>query len=89
MIVKMKKVTLLVWAKRTNIAVHELRKLGLMHIKHMRTPQADYITSIESKISKIDKALKITNDFVSKKEAESKVCSEPVKSRNLSEYIRK
>ena len=50
MIVKMKKVTLLVSSKRTNLAVRSLRDLGTMHIKHMRTPHADYITSIERKL---------------------------------------
>ena len=63
MIVKMKKVTLLVSQKRTNIAVNELRKLGVLHIKHMRSPHADYITAIEHKLTRINNALDIVNDF--------------------------
>jgi len=73
MIVKMKKVTLLVSARRTNIAVGALRKLGVMHIKHMRIPHADYITAIEHKLSRLDKALAIVEGLGAKeKEAKTK-----------------
>ena len=69
MIVKMKKVTLLVSAKRSNLAVAELRQLGTMHIKHMRTPQAGYITSIEHKLLRLNRALAIINNSKGDKRA--------------------
>ncbi len=57
MIVKMKKVTLLVSQKHVNNALGHLRGLGLMHIKHMREPSADAITSCEHKLQLLNRAL--------------------------------
>ena len=74
MIVRMKKVTLLVSQKRTNIAVNELRKLGVLHIKHMRSPHADYITATERKLTRIENALGVIGDF----DTESEFISEGV-----------
>ncbi len=87
MIVKMKKVTLLVSARRTNLAVQALRRLGLLHIKHMRTPHADYITAIEHKLCRVDRALKISKDFLSDGKNQAKILAEIAKSKSLGEYI--
>ena len=63
MIVKMKKITLLVSKKYVGSALHELRKLGLMHIEHIQKPTAHYIGEIEHKILDLDKALDIVDSY--------------------------
>ena len=50
MIVKMDQITILVSQKHTNEALGQLRKLGLIHVKHLRMPTADAITAIEDKL---------------------------------------
>ena len=59
MIVKMKKVTILVSQKHLNNALGHLRGLGLMHIKHMREPSADALTSCEHKLQLLNRALSL------------------------------
>ncbi len=57
MIVKMKKITLIVSEKYINSALQSLRQLGVVHIKHMIKPSAHHITSLENKISLVEKSL--------------------------------
>ena len=59
MIVKMQKVTILVSERHTEGALSVLRKLGVVHIKHMQKPHADYITSLEHRLLLLDKALTV------------------------------
>jgi len=65
MIVRMKKITILLSKKHDSAALTDLRKLGLLHIKHMQKPHADYLNSLEHKISFVDKALSILKDKTS------------------------
>jgi len=69
MIVRMKKITILLSQRYTSVALTSLRKLGLLHIKHMQKPHADYITSLEHKISFVDKAQAILEDRKVKEES--------------------
>ncbi len=59
MIVKMKKITILTTEKSASHAVGELRKLGVVHVKHTQEPHADYITSIQRKLGSINEVLKL------------------------------
>ena len=68
MIVKMKKITLLVSQIHANSALGYLRGLGVMHIKHMREPSADAITSCEHRLRLLDKALNLLSNSEPPKE---------------------
>ena len=62
MIVKMKKITLLISGKHINSALGHLRGLGLMHIKHMREPAADAISTWKNKLGLLNRALNLLGD---------------------------
>lgn len=62
MIVKMKKVTLLVLKKHSNAALSALRSLGVVHVKYMHSPHADYINTISRRIASIDKIKKALSE---------------------------
>ena len=55
----MKKITILTTEKSASHAVGELRKLGVLHIKHTQKPHADYITSIQHKLDNVNEVLKL------------------------------
>lgn len=57
MIVKMKKLSILISQKHLGSALHQLQKLGLVHIKHIQKPHADLITSLEHKLNVLDRAV--------------------------------
>ena len=57
MIVKMKKITLLVEERYRDQALNKLRNLGIFHVHYVKAPAAQDITSIETDIANIDKAL--------------------------------
>ncbi len=59
MIVKMRKVTILVSKNSLNTALINLRKLGVVHIIHLRKPHADYIDKTRQRLFRIDKVLKL------------------------------
>lgn len=63
MIVKMKKITLLVSSKSRKEALERLRKLGVLHIHHVRDPQSQDIHAIETDFANLQKALRIIGDF--------------------------
>lgn len=65
MIVKMKKLTLIFSERHHCEALQSLRQLGALHIKHMRRPSADYITSLEHKMFSADEALGIISNLSS------------------------
>ena len=58
MIVKMKKITLLVLKKHSNSALRVLRQLGVVHIKYMHSPHADYINTIARRISSVGSTMR-------------------------------
>lgn len=80
MIVKMKKITLLISDKHTNSALGHLRGLGLMHIKHMREPAADAISTCENKLGLLNRALHLLSD--------SKVRSKDLDKHHISFYVK-
>ena len=59
MIVKMKKLTLLVYQKHIEIALQKLRSLGLLHIENLRAPASSEIAVLSQKLKSLDKALKV------------------------------
>lgn len=59
MIVRMQKITLLASEKYASETVGELRKLGVLHIKHLKKPHANYITSLQYKLARLERALAI------------------------------
>ncbi len=80
MIAKMKKITLLISDKHTNSALGHLRGLGLMHIKHMREPEAGTISVCENKLGLLDRALHLLSD--------SKIQSKDLDKHHISFYVK-
>jgi V/A-type H+/Na+-transporting ATPase subunit I len=78
MIVRMKKVTVLVTARERDAALLKLRKLGVIHVEHVRTPSAEELFSLESKLSDVDNALLIINAFKSDTGSEQKESPEKI-----------
>lgn len=78
MIVKMQKVTLLVTEKTLTDAIGKVRGLGVVHVQHIQQPQAEGITSLEHRLARVDKVLKIIGDKEAEprqlKEAEVRSC---------------
>ena len=56
MIVKMKKVTIISSSKSKTEALEGLRKLGLVHIKHIRKPASDDLRLTDETMSSIENA---------------------------------
>ena len=63
MIVPMKKITILTTEDDASHAVGLLRKLGLLHIKHLQKPHAEYISATEHKLENLNKALEVMKDM--------------------------
>ncbi|MDO9548246.1 MAG: hypothetical protein Q7J65_04700, partial [Candidatus Marinimicrobia bacterium] len=61
MIVPMQKVTLFISARHQDGALKELRKLGLVHIQHVKAPVSEDISQLEMALSIVDKCLLILN----------------------------
>lgn len=59
MIVPMKKVTLLMSAREQSSTLKQLRKMGVLHIKHIQPPESNDVDSIKSQIAATGKALRI------------------------------
>ncbi len=59
MIVKMKKVTLLVWGEEREAAVARLRKLGVVHVQPIAAPQSDDVARLEADLGEVERALSI------------------------------
>jgi len=59
MIVPMQKVTLFISARHQDSALKELRKLGVIHIQHVKAPASEDISQLESALSDIEKCLLI------------------------------
>jgi len=57
MIVKMKKLSILISQKHLGSALCGLRKMGLVHIKHVQKPHADLITSLGHKLEALEQAV--------------------------------
>jgi len=72
MIVRMRKVTILVSEKDAHGALQALRKLGLIHVKHMHEPTAHRITSIENRLLTTEKVLGSLNSTSVQKEIADK-----------------
>ncbi|MCF7908396.1 MAG: hypothetical protein K9L86_05965 [Candidatus Omnitrophica bacterium] len=60
----MKKLTVLVYQKNLSQALCELRKTGLVHIKHIQKPHAGGIDSLENKINLLDQAASLMDALV-------------------------
>ncbi len=63
MIVRMKKTTIFVSARERDKALLKLRDLGVIHVEHVRTPAADELYALESKLSDLDKAVNTVKEF--------------------------
>jgi V/A-type H+-transporting ATPase subunit I len=61
MIVEMKKIYLLASVTHQESVLHELRKLGVVHIDHVKSPVADDITTLEATLDSATKALSYLN----------------------------
>jgi len=80
MIAKMKKITLLISDKHIDSALGNLRGLGLMHIKHMREPAADVISTHENKLGLLNRAIHLLGD--------SKIQSKDLDKHHISFYVK-
>ena len=63
MIVPMKKVSLLVLDKYRQESLIDLRRLGLLHIKYVKSPVSPDIDSLERKIEDTEKALLVISKY--------------------------
>lgn len=63
MIVRMKKISLVVLDKYRQESLLDLRKLGLLHIKYIKSPSSSVIDSLGKQIEDIQKALSITSKY--------------------------
>jgi len=61
MIVPMKKITLFISAGSQTAALEQLRSLGIVHVKPIRTPAADDLTTLEARLNRTEKALACLN----------------------------
>jgi V/A-type H+-transporting ATPase subunit I len=59
MIVPMQKVTLFISARHREEALLQLRKLGLVHIQHLKAPVSEDVSQLEAKLNTIEKSLLI------------------------------
>ncbi|MFQ5951859.1 MAG: hypothetical protein ACE5JK_00420, partial [Candidatus Omnitrophota bacterium] len=66
MIEKMKKVTFLVSEIERENFISELRKEGMLHIKHIKAPAAHDINFIEDKISNVEKMISVLTPYAGK-----------------------
>lgn len=57
MIVTMRRVTLIAEASRRDRLVAELRKLGALHVRHVRDPASDGIQELEARLDEVGRAL--------------------------------
>ncbi len=71
MIVPMKKVTVLVVNKDVDDALLSLRRLGLLHIKHVTTPTADELNQLEEKITIVEQALQYLKEVPSQEKRDT------------------
>jgi len=76
MIVTMKKVTLFMSSREKETSLKKLRKLGVIHIHYVKKPESEDIEALEKNISKVDKTVKITNEW---EISESKTTRKPQK----------
>lgn len=63
MIVKMKRMTLLVAEGHRERMLQELRRLGVVHIKHIQEPSAEEIGLVQGEIVSCETALNILNNY--------------------------
>ncbi len=66
MIVPMKKLTLLVSARERRSALDELRRLGVLHVQHIKNPSSDDIYDLQNQLADIDKVKVILDGEVKK-----------------------
>ena len=59
MIVKMSKVTVIITKRHIDSALIKLRKLGLLHIKHLNIPSCEEVSLFEKDLSDVDKVLSV------------------------------
>ncbi len=76
MIVRMKKLTLLISEKEKGNFVSDLRKAGVVHIKHVKLPEAHDITYVEDKISNINKMISILSPYAEEHSQRELVCKD-------------
>ena len=57
MIEKMKKVTLLVPESQRQLVVSKLRKLGVLHIRHVKEPLTHEVSFVQDRLSKVDRLI--------------------------------
>ncbi|MBN3040467.1 MAG: hypothetical protein JW867_05015 [Candidatus Omnitrophica bacterium] len=72
MIVEMKKITVLLSPKQTGLALAKLRKIGIVHIKHMTEPSAHQIASLEAQLDRAQKAISLLKNTETKNEVPSR-----------------
>ena len=67
MIIKMKKITVISLAEEREKTVAQLRNLGLLHVKNVKTPESNTASSVEDKIKAAHSAYAILQEIKSKK----------------------
>jgi V/A-type H+-transporting ATPase subunit I len=85
MIVRMKKLTLLVAENYREDFLAQLRRLGVIHIKHINPPSADDINLVEETISQTKKAVSILESCDIPKAAERVIWKDSEVSEQLKE----
>lgn len=69
MIIKMKKITLLCIADERETTLNELRKLGLLHLKHITAPEGKDIDALKTNIERTHNAIAVLKEYQPKTKA--------------------
>ncbi|MBN1895517.1 hypothetical protein JW906_13550 [bacterium] len=83
MIVKMNKVTLLVSLREREKALLRLRKMGLLHVEAVQTPQSEDLEKLKSEAALADKAL----GLIGNPEAKAEIVPEGRAAENVSRIL--
>jgi len=73
MIVPMHKVTLFISARHQDTALNELRKIGVLHVQHVKAPASEDIAQLEMLLSDVEKSQLILSNVIPGEEGRKKL----------------
>ena len=59
MIVAMKKATIIVQEKDVEVAIQDLRRLGVLHVEHQQAPQGKNVSVLQEEVALLDRAMAV------------------------------
>ncbi len=87
MIERMKKITILVSEKERDAFVSILRKIGVLHVKHVKAPTAHEIRFLEDRISKVNRMISRLSPYVNPNKPDRRDISRERDVLNCSESV--